>query len=98
MDDFEERVRRRAHKIWMEEGCPEGRAEVHWDMARELVAIEDNLKLTLQPVDADAARLAAWGEPVEPTIAAENTGELPTLDDQGEQQYPPRRRPEREAG
>jgi Protein of unknown function (DUF2934) len=93
MDDFEERVRRRAHKIWMEEGCPEGRAEIHWDMARELVAIEDNGKLTLQPVAADAARLAEWGEPVEPVIAAENIGELPTLADQGEQQYPPRRRP-----
>lgn len=93
MDDFEERVRRRAHKIWQEEGCPDGRAEVHWDMARELVAIEDNLKLTLQPVRAEAARLAEWGEPVEPAIAAENTGELPTLDDQGEQQYPPRKRP-----
>ena len=91
MDDFEERVRRRAYKIWMEEGCPDGRAQVHWDMARELVAIEDNLHSTLQPVPKGAGGNAPWGEPVEPASAAENSGDLPTLDDQGEQNYPPHR-------
>jgi hypothetical protein len=39
MSDFEERVRSRAYKIWEEEGCPEGRGEIHWEMARELIAI-----------------------------------------------------------
>jgi Protein of unknown function (DUF2934) len=43
MDDHEERIRQRAYKIWLEEGCPEGRAEIHWEMARESVAIEENL-------------------------------------------------------
>jgi hypothetical protein len=89
MDDFEERVRQRAHKLWVEEGYPEGRADVHWDMARELVAIEKNLKTTLQPISSD--RTGAWGEPVESALAAENQGELPTLEDQGDQQYPPHR-------
>jgi hypothetical protein len=31
------------------EGRPEGRAEIHWDMARELIAIEDNFQDTLKP-------------------------------------------------
>ena len=89
MDDFEERVRRRAHKIWVDEGQPEGRADAHWDMARELVAIEENFGTTLKPVNAEET--GHWGEPVEPALAAENQGEVPTLDDQGDQQYPPHR-------
>ncbi len=91
MDDFEERVRKRAHKIWTAEGCPEGRADIHWHMARELVAIEDNFKTTLQPIATEAEKIGNWGEPVEPALAAENIGEMPTLADQGEQQYPPHR-------
>ena len=50
MDDFEKRVRDRAYKLWQEEGCPEGRAQVHWEKARELVAIEENIDLTLKPI------------------------------------------------
>jgi hypothetical protein len=34
MVDQEQRIRARAYRIWEEEGRPEGRAEVHWDMAR----------------------------------------------------------------
>lgn len=29
----EETVRAAAHQIWLEEGCPEGRAQEHWLMA-----------------------------------------------------------------
>jgi hypothetical protein len=91
MDDLEERVRARAYKLWLEEGCPEGRAEVHWDQARELVAIEENLALTLKPVPRDD-ELGPYGEPVEPLAPAENTGETPTMVDQGEEQTIPHRR------
>jgi len=42
MDDLERRIRERAYRIWQEQGCPEGRDEAHWHMARQLVAIEDN--------------------------------------------------------
>jgi hypothetical protein len=91
MDDFEERVRRRAYRMWQEEGCPEGRADVHWDRARELVAIEDNHKLALRPIATGTG--GPTGEPVEPVEAAENAGEFPTLTDQGEEQtYPKRKR------
>ena len=89
MSDLESRIRERAYYLWLQEGCPEGRAEVHWDEASELVAIEDNQKRTMRPApqpDDDPAT-------VEPIEAVENAGEFPTLTDQGEEQtYPHRRR------
>ena len=36
----EERIRAIAYSLWEEEGCPEGRAEIHWQMACDLVAAE----------------------------------------------------------
>lgn len=41
MDAHNKRIRQRAYQIWLEEGCPDGRAEIHWEMARELIADED---------------------------------------------------------
>jgi hypothetical protein len=90
MDDFEERVRKRAYRLWQDEGCPPGRAEAHWDQARELVAIEENQKLTLRPINNGLT--GPSGEPVEPILAVENEGEFPTLTDQGEERSYPRRR------
>ena len=89
MDNFDERVRQRAHRLWVEEGCPEGRSEIHWQKARELVAIEDNQKTTLKPAP-DPERPGR--EPVEPLGAVENAGEFPTLTDQGEERAAPTRR------
>lgn len=91
MNDFDQRVRERAYKLWLEEGRPEGRADVHWEMARELVAIEDNIDLTLKPVPT-AEELGPYGEPVEPLQPAENAGDTPTMVDQGEEQTIPHRR------
>jgi hypothetical protein len=83
-EDREQRIRERAFGIWLEEGRPEGRADVHWDMATELIAIEENQLLTLKPV-------GRAGEPVEPILAVENAGDFPTLTDQGEETaYPTR--------
>jgi hypothetical protein len=52
MTDDEKRIRTRAHRIWEEEGRPEGRAEIHWNMARELIAVEveDTSKSVALPV------------------------------------------------
>jgi hypothetical protein len=36
----EERIREFAHRIWQEEGLPEGQADRHWEMARQAVAAE----------------------------------------------------------
>jgi Protein of unknown function (DUF2934) len=86
MDTFEDRVRQRAYRLWVEEGCPEGRSDVHWDKAREVVAIEEDHKLTLRPAPRADQR---GGEPIE---AVENTAEFPTMTDQGEEQPAPKRR------
>jgi Protein of unknown function (DUF2934) len=91
MGSVEERIRERAYQIWLDEGCPEGRAEAHWDMASELIAIQDNQKLTLKPID-DGRRASSTGEPVEPLIAVENAGEFPTLTDQGAERTAPQQR------
>jgi hypothetical protein len=89
--DRERRIRERAYRLWQEEGCPAGRSDVHWDMASELVAIEDNQKLATEPVPSPDA-LGPTGEPIEPIEAVENAGEFPTMTDQGEQTYPKPRR------
>ena len=91
MGDFEEHIRWRAYKIWEEEGWPEGRSEIRWEMARELVAIEENYRATLKPVHAEGAE-ARGGEPIEEVAIAANSAGVPTIVDQGEQQYPPAQR------
>jgi hypothetical protein len=88
---LEERIRQRAYRLWEEEGRPEGRDEVHWDKAAELVAIEDNQRLATEPLPSPDD-FGPNGEPIEPIAAVENAGEFPTLTDQGEQTYPARRR------
>lgn len=34
---IDERIRERAHAIWIEEGCPEGRDQEHWLRAEQEV-------------------------------------------------------------
>ncbi|MBN9056611.1 DUF2934 domain-containing protein [Shinella sp. NM-101] len=41
MDDHDERIRKRAHEIWEEEGRPEGREYSHWLRARADIRAED---------------------------------------------------------
>ncbi|BBK32687.1 DUF2934 family protein [Stella humosa] len=80
--DRQERVRRRAHELWITEGRPEGKAEDHWHAAEELTAHEDKQMLATKPV-GDAEPKA------EPLLAVQNQGEFPTLTDQGEEaSYP----------
>ena len=50
MSDIEQRTRERAYRIWLDEGCPQGRELDHWDKATELVAIEE------PPIDPEAHR------------------------------------------
>jgi hypothetical protein len=58
-DDREERIRRKAHQIWEEQGRPAGQAEAHWDMASELVAIEDTSMSTTIPLKESIAKADA---------------------------------------
>lgn len=88
MDDTQERIRQWAYRLWQEEGRPEGRELVHWEKARELVAIEDNQSLALKPIESP--HLGPEGEPVEEAKLQTNLGEFPTLTDQDEGQPPQR--------
>ena len=65
MSDVEQRIRERAYQIWLEEGCPEGRELDHWNMATELVAIEDDQQSTLKPIDQNLGPAGKAIEPVE---------------------------------
>jgi hypothetical protein len=42
MNINENRVREYAHQIWQSEGCPDGQAHRHWEMACELAASDEN--------------------------------------------------------
>ncbi|HYE48573.1 MAG TPA: DUF2934 domain-containing protein [Azospirillaceae bacterium] len=86
----EERIRQRAHEIWEREGRPEGREQAHWDMARELVAQEQAHADTLRPNPSRGPDdVATRDQPVEPLLAVENLGDLPGLNDMGEErQFP----------
>ena len=77
-DPDEDRIRRKAHELWVAEGHPHGRHEDHWEQAREIIAIEDSQKSTLLPRDTGAE------EPVESGEIAESYSDLPNLTDQGE--------------
>ncbi|WP_342236511.1 DUF2934 domain-containing protein [Inquilinus sp. OTU3971] len=80
-------------RIWLEEGCPSGREEAHWDMVRELVAIEDAQRDATRPQPGrDRGEEAIHSEPVEPIGAAESLGDLPGRTDQAERpDYPQRK-------
>lgn len=93
--EIEARIRAKAERIWEQEGRPEGRADAHWEMARELVAIEENQRLATKPNPvAHGEVVAITDEPVEPEIALENQGEFPGMADQGDEtpRAPSRRR------
>jgi hypothetical protein len=77
--DLENRIRARAHRIWMGEGCLDGKADSHWELAKMAVALEDARPQMLRPIEAPIA---------EPLDAWANQGEFPTLTDQGEQSAP----------
>jgi hypothetical protein len=80
-DDLETRIRERAHQIWLDDGCPTGRADQHWELAKMAVALEDARPEMLKPVDAPVPTS-------EPLDAWVNQAEFPTLTDQGEQHAP----------
>lgn len=61
MDDHDERIRKRAHTIWEEEGRPEGREYSHWLRARAEIQEEEGEAIGLtqrrdQPSDRGMER------------------------------------------
>jgi len=86
MDEREQRIRERAYRIWEEEGRPQGRAEAHWEKARELEAQADGPAIASKPNPvARGEEHAAHRRPVEPPESLENQGEFPVRTDRGEQ-------------
>jgi hypothetical protein len=53
-DHREELIRTKAFYIWLDEGCPEGRADAHWHMATELAATEEGRLNSPAPAQAHA--------------------------------------------
>lgn len=94
----EEIIRRRAYHIWQREGCPDGRADDHWQMARTELAMELTPDYAAAGNPATAGEFAAHSEPVEPLEAVENQGSFPGLADQDEEAQYPERRPARRPG
>jgi hypothetical protein len=42
MTDRDDRIREIAYFLWLEEGCPEGRAERHWSAAEAFLASDES--------------------------------------------------------
>jgi len=80
MDEREHRIRERAHRLWEDEGRPEGRANWHWTQAKEIVALEEGHPEMSKPASEENGP--------EPLEALTNAGEFPTLTDQGEMEIP----------
>jgi len=73
-EDFENRVRARAHAIWMEDGCPDGRADEHWIRAveainAEIAAAALPAPVSVEPTAVEAAPVLAPVAPVDAPAA-----------------------------
>jgi Protein of unknown function (DUF2934) len=78
-NNLETRIRERAHSMWLDEGCPDGKAESHWELAKFAVALDDAQLEMRKPVETPTS------EPVEAWV---NQGEPPQPTDQGDQNAP----------
>jgi len=56
---LEEKIRARAHEIWLREGRPEGQALTHWQRAEAEIAVADRPKASSRRAAAAAKRDAA---------------------------------------
>jgi hypothetical protein len=55
MDDLEDRIRRKAHELWLAEGMPEGKEAEHWFRAQDHVRTEDYEDIVANPCPAAEA-------------------------------------------
>lgn len=76
-DTDDERIAKKAYEIWESEGRPHGRDQMHWDEAKEIVALHDSMGATLLPRETGAF------EPEENSQSVENNGDIPGITDQG---------------
>lgn len=82
--DEDARIRERAYHMWDQDGRPDGRAEDHWALAREAIALEDAGGGATKPVDESKEPI------VEEAFIQDNLGEFPTaFTDQGDRRQTP---------
>lgn len=56
MSDLNDKIRARAHQLWLDEGCPDGAADRHWAMAESQVMEEEAALAASKPKRQRAPR------------------------------------------
>ena len=67
--DFHERVRERAHQLWLQAGCPERRGDEHWQQAERDICDGMNVPPAETDLPVDADQLFASSHTLEQTEA-----------------------------
>jgi hypothetical protein len=87
MSDREEKIRARAHELWLAEGQPEGRADHHWATAEAEIGIDAPVKAKRAPRKPKAEKVEAApveAAPKKPARAAKaKTPKLKVVSDRG---------------
>jgi hypothetical protein len=65
MDDRDQHIREIAYSFWLEEGCPEGRADQHWAAAGAFVEAVANGQVA-EPVNGENRPLEPLSAPARP--------------------------------
>ena len=73
----EQKIRERAYALWEEAGRPEGQEQDFWDRARELVAQEDNLDMTIRNPLQAMTEPGPHEEPLEPAETTDQDNASP---------------------
>jgi hypothetical protein len=82
-NEIEQKIRDKAHELWVLDGQPEGRELFHWDLARQLVLQENTAEFTLVPTPPCIEDL------IDPLAAPDNLREIPDLTHLGEDAVEP---------
>lgn len=72
LDAREERIRAKAHELWVADGRPEGRDRDHWEQAAKLVEEEERQEARAKsdPESRAAGDSSASNDPIGVTLAA----------------------------
>lgn len=100
MDDFDDRIGRKAHELWIAEGSPDGKHEEHWFRALDHVRTQDYEDLVANPHPAAEADCPHGASRQDPPIRQPASGlRRRALSKPGQRTPPlPRERPASPAG
>ncbi len=71
-DDTHRRIAQRAHEIWMQEGCPDGKQTEHWVRAESEVANPAPL-VAAEPGESTGQNADAAGQPAAKSAKSRKT-------------------------